>query len=60
MAWKYISSNSQIRYICLAGDTKLNGNVGDILYTYDDFKYYINVDGAINWQPYVAPKLTIA
>lgn len=60
MAVKYINNpNSLIRYVCLAADPKPSGDVGAILYTYDDKQYFINVDSATNWQPYLAPKLTV-
>ena len=61
MAVKYVNKdwNNFIRYICLSTDTKPTGDVGNILYTYDNSQYFINVDGATNWQPYLAPKLTV-
>ena len=58
MAFKYVHNiNKDIHYIALSTDTKLNGDIGSILFTYDDGKYYINVDGATSWQAFVAPKL---
>lgn len=61
MTIKYVNlPNSPINYIGISTDNKSlqNGNVGAILYVYDTQAYFVNVDGAVNWQPYLAPKLT--
>lgn len=59
MAVKYIGNiNKNIQYICLSSDTKPTGDAGSRLYTYDDFKHFINTDGATNWVQYKDPVLT--
>jgi hypothetical protein len=60
MAWKYVGRINKlgIDYICASTDTKLSGDAGSILYTYDNKQFFINTDGATDWQPYLAPKLT--
>jgi hypothetical protein len=58
LAVKYIGNNNkQIQYLALSTDEKPTGDVGSILFVYDSGTYFINVDGVVDWQPYVAPKL---
>jgi hypothetical protein len=59
MAVKYIGIiNKQIQYLCASTDTKPVGDIGSRLYTYDDFKHFINTDGtATGWVEFKEPAL---
>ena len=59
MTWRYVGNrNKNFQYVCLTADTKLDGDIGSILYVMSATPtYYINTDGATNWIEFYQPKL---